>query len=65
MMFAFSLEIGDRSRSMWRPGVNRDVDYLGHRCSVWQAGGREVTIQTPGGTKLVVKEGNLRPWLGI
>jgi putative DNA primase/helicase len=53
------------ARSMWRPGVNRDVDYLGDRCSVWEAGGREITIQTPAGTRLKVKEGTLRPWLGI
>ena len=52
--------------SVWRPGLNRDVDFCGERCEVWAAGqGREVDIKTGTGTRLIVKLGNLRPWLGI
>ena len=51
---------------VWKPGVNRDVDYSGERCEVWDTGnGKEPLIQTPSGTKLRAKRGNLRPWLGI
>ncbi|BDA71765.1 hypothetical protein CAL7716_059310 [Calothrix sp. PCC 7716] len=52
--------------SVWRPGLNRDVDFCGERCEVWAAGqGRDVDIKTPSGARLLVKLGSLRPWLGI
>ena len=54
------------ANSVWQPGVNRDADYMGDRCEIWEAGhGREISVKSrKGGGVFKVKRGNLRPWLG-
>jgi putative DNA primase/helicase len=58
--------IKEAANSVWRPGLNRDADYMGKRVEIMQAGqGREITVKTQAGSLLKVKRGNLRPWLGL
>jgi putative DNA primase/helicase len=58
--------IKEAANSAWRPGLNRDADYMGKRVEIMQAGqSREITVKTQAGSLLKVKRGNLRPWLGL
>ncbi len=60
-------DIKNAANYVWRPGFNRDADYLGERFEIMEAGQvRDMSIRSRnGGSVIKVKRGNLRPWLDI
>jgi putative DNA primase/helicase len=67
----FNLEqmqyIKDAANSQWKPGCNRDGDFNGERCEIWEVNqSRDIKVRSrQSGNTFMVKRGNLRPWLGI
>jgi putative DNA primase/helicase len=59
--------VKDAANCVWRPGFDRDADYNGSCCEIWEAGqSKNIVVRIrQSGHKFTVKRGNLRPWLGI